>query len=395
MTVHNQASGKRRLVQKVSPLPIRLLAFTLALLLGGTAHSAPTADGCTPAQMLHLRGFTLRLENDLFAGTDRNYTNGVSLALISHDIKGKLQPECLPLLLAGYGRLLNRLDSSYQQRAGADDAAQNLVLRFGQSMYTPEDPERHDLIRNDRPYAGLLYMGLAWNRRVDLPGKRHEMLETRELTLGVIGPAALARQTQNLVHDIRGLNRFHGWHNQLRNEPAFQLALERKYKRAADGAVLRGWHSDAISRWSLRLGNIETSASAGIEWRAGWNIPNDFGSYPIRAGAENRPPSRASRRDQQQTAAKGTSTAGAHVFANLELKAVAHDFSLDGNLFRSSHRVSRQPWVAQTAVGIGTHWRVASHSMRLAIMRVWRTREFRQQRSGHHAFGSIALSMDF
>jgi len=49
---------------------------------------------------------------------------------------------------------------------------------------------------------------------------------------------------------------------------------------------------------------------------------------------------------------------GAHVFANLEAKAVAWDFSLDGNLFRSSHHVSRRPWVAQAAVGISSQWLV-------------------------------------
>src|SRR5690606_24837863 len=106
------------------------------------------------------------------------------------------------------------------------DHTQNVVARFGQSMYTPEDRTRTDLIADDRPYAGLLHMGLAWNRRVHQPGAPHEMLDTRELTLGVIGPWSLARQSQNLVHDLRGIERFRGWDNQLHNEPAFQVAME-------------------------------------------------------------------------------------------------------------------------------------------------------------------------
>src|SRR5690625_7865836 len=72
-------------------------------------------------------------------------------------------------------------------------------------MYTPEDMKRTDLIENDRPYAGPLYMGLGWNRRVHPEDRSYEMLDQRELTLGVIGPMSLAREAQNLVHDIRGL----------------------------------------------------------------------------------------------------------------------------------------------------------------------------------------------
>ena len=52
------------------------------------------------------------------------------------------------------------------------------------------------------------------------------------------------------------------------------------------------------------------------------------------------------------------------------------------------------PWVVQAAIGISSQWIVAGHGVRLAVMRVWRTREFDQQ-IGRHAFGSIALSIEF
>lgn len=369
-----------------------VLAATLGL--NPVAAGAAPPNDCRPDQTLRLRGGTLRLENDLFAGTDRNYTNGVALSLISHDIVGRLRTECLPRPVALYARALRGLERSFWQRSGLESTSQNVVVRLGQSMYTPQDRERRDLIVDDRPYAGLLYFGLAWNRRSHPTDARYERLDSRELTLGVIGPASLARQSQNLVHDVRGIDRFQGWHNQLRNEPALQWTRERKFKPYADGAVLPGWGSDAIGGYALRLGNVETSLSAGLELRAGWNIPNDFGSYPIRPGGENRPPSALG---GDVTTARPSGSAlrpGVHVFASLQAKAVAHDFSLDGNLFRSSHSVNRRPWVAQAAVGISGQWRVSGHGMRLALMRVWRSREFAEQQ-GTHSFGSIAVSMDF
>lgn len=79
----------------------------------------------------------------------------------------------------------------------AADAAhtQNLVVKFGQAMYTSNDPLRTDLITDDRPYAGLLYLGMSWNRR-RLEPQGTEILDTREITVGVIGPWSLARQSQ-------------------------------------------------------------------------------------------------------------------------------------------------------------------------------------------------------
>lgn len=394
---HHPAGRRARRWTAVRCLPALLLACsTLGPVAVHASEPASTIgqEPCAPDQTLRWRGGTLRLENDLFAGTDRNYTNGVALTLVSRDMGGRLRPECLPQPLGLYARFIGWADPAFWRNAGAASASQNVVMRVGQAMYTPEDKTRTDLIRNDRPYAGLLYVGLAWNRRVHPQGAGYEMLDTRELTLGVIGPWSLAEQSQNLVHSVRGIERFRGWDHQLRNEPAFQMAMERKFKRWADGAIQPGWGSDVIGSYALRLGNIETAASAGVELRAGWNMPNDFGSYPIRPGSENRPPSTASALRTTRPQSTLAPRSGAHLFANLEAKAVAWDFSLDGNLFRDSHHVSRRPGVAQAAIGVSSQWLVAGHGIRLALMRVWRTREFDEQVGGH-TFGSIALSLEF
>ncbi|AMN47102.1 hypothetical protein ACG33_08330 [Steroidobacter denitrificans] len=384
---------------KVQPIQCATLLIAGALFspisaLGSDFSLPVDSSSCLPEQSLRWRGGTLRLENDLFTGTDRNYTNGVALTVVSRDLQGALRPECLPQPIGWYARFIGWVDPEFWRDSGAQSASQNVVVRFGQSMYTPEDKARSDLIPGDRPYAGLLYLGLAWNRRVHPQAANYEMLDVRELTLGVIGPWSLAERSQNLVHRVRDIERFRGWDNQLRNEPAFQMAMERKYKPYTEGAVRPGWGGDVIGSYALRVGNIETAASTGVEFRAGWNIPNDFGSYPIRPGAENRPPSGVAALRTTTPQSVQAPKPGAHVFLNLEAKAVAWDFSLDGNMFRHSHHVSRRPWVAQAAIGISSQWLVAGRGLRLAVMRVWRTREFDQQ-TGHHAFGSIALSLEF
>ncbi len=379
------------------------LALAMSVLFPSPALAQAVNEGvadagdCAAEETLRFRGGTARLENDLFTGTDQNYTNGVAFTLISHDIPGRLRPECFPAPIRLHAQLIQFMNPGFWSDANNSAATQNVVVKFGQSMYTPGDYTRTDLIPDDRPYAGLLYMGLAWNRRKHEPESNREILDTREITLGVIGPWSLAEQTQNLVHDARGIDRFQGWQHQLKNEPAFQLALDRKFREfRGAGAIIPGFSADSIRSLGLRLGNIETSATLGIEGRIGWNLPNDFGSYPLRPGAENRPPSAASIHGKSSDSASAASRPrpGVHLFGILEAKAVAYDFSLDGNLFRSSHSVSRRPCVAQAAVGVSAQGILAGHGVKLAVMRVYRSREFEEQ-STNQAYGSVALSIEF
>lgn len=354
-------------------------------------------NGCKVDEELRFRGGTVRLENDLFTGIDQNYTNGVAVTAVSYDIAGKLRTECLPTPVRLQAELIKFLNPEFWSDAENPAHTQNVVVKFGQSMYTPKDLARTDLIFNDRPYAGLLYAGISWNRRQTIPQANLEMMDTREITLGVIGPWSFAEQSQNVVHDAIGTERFRGWQNQLKNEPALQVAAERKFKGyRGTGAITPGFSGDSIGSLGMRLGNIETSASAVIEGRVGWNIPNDFGSYTIRPGAENRAPSASSGYGGSGSArSAGTRVrTGMHFFGTLETKLVAHDFSLDGNLYQDSHRVTRRPWVAQAAVGISVNGLVVGRGLKLAVMRVYRTLEFEEQET-NQVYGSVALSIEF
>lgn len=136
-------------------------------------------------------------ENDLFAGTDNNYTSGAKFSWISANLEDYINDPCLPKWV----RQLNRVSEWVQP--GVFDS-RNMVISLGQEMYTPTDKTRSDLITNDRPYAGWLYLGLAYNARNDTD------MEVTEIDIGMVGPASLARQSQNFIHRIRGIDRFNG-----------------------------------------------------------------------------------------------------------------------------------------------------------------------------------------
>ena len=372
--------------------PLTVVLTSLLLWAGGGPSEAHAEVLCEHGQGFVLRGGTLRLENDLFTGTDQNYTNGVSATLVSQARPPGASRRCLPALLRAQAWVIDAINPGFWEGEPAT-TRENVVVKFGQSMYTPEDYGRADLIQDDRPYAGLLYVGSSWNRRRKLPEPGRELLDTREVTFGVIGPLSLAEQSQERVHEVMGEEIFQGWDNQLGNEPAFQLAADRKIRRRnGDVAVSGGWALDQITTTGIRLGNIETSASVGWEARLGWNLPDDFGSYPIRPGAENRSP-RPAGADPSPSDAPAASVTGGHVFILMEAKAVGYDFSLDGNLFQDSHSVTRRPVAAMAAVGIAIDGLLFGRNTKLAVMRVFKTREFDEQ-AARHAYGSLSLSVD-
>lgn len=345
---------------------------------------------CQTEDEIRFRGITARLENDTFTNTDQNYTNGLAFMAISHDIGDRLKTECLPLPLRLHSEFIKTLTPGFWTAADGTTATYNVVVKFGQSIFTPRDFLRTDLILNDRPYAGLLYVGMSWNQRSKNPEMNLEILDTREVTLGIIGPWSLAKEAQNIVHDATVVSRFFGWNHQLNNEPAVQLAMDKKFKSShGDGAVISGFSSDFISSLGVRFGNIETSVILGVEGRMGLNLPDDFGSYTIRPGAENRPPSTSLAHDVTSVLRSGL-----HVFSILETKLVARNFSLDGNLFSSSHHVTRRPWVAFGAIGFSANAIMKKRGYKLAIMHAYHTLEFEEQEY-NHAYGSMALSVEF
>lgn len=103
-----------------------------------------TTDACSAEQAIHFRGGTLRVENDMFSDTDQNYTSGVAIAAVSHDIAGQLQTKCLPLPVRLHAQLIKFMNPRFW--ADADDLAQsqNVVVKVGQYMYTPGDYSRSD-----------------------------------------------------------------------------------------------------------------------------------------------------------------------------------------------------------------------------------------------------------
>ncbi|MBY0406850.1 MAG: lipid A deacylase LpxR family protein [Rickettsiales bacterium] len=298
--------------------------------------------------------FSVVYENDVFAGTDQNYSNGVRFAwLSSEDVPDEaewLAAHVLPIEESGKKRI---------------------SLAAGQSMFTPRDLTRRDLIRDDRPYAGWLYVS---GGMVSDTGSE---LDNIVLTLGVVGPASLAEQTQKFVHTTVTGEYPQGWNNQLKNEPGAVLTYEHKWRSIAEFSPF-GLGVDFTPHVGVNLGNVFTDAAMGGTVRIGYDLPGDYGPPRIRPslpGSDFFIPTRE---------------LGGYVFAGVEGRAVGRNIFLDGNTFRDSHSVDKKLLVGGLQAGVA----VTYGQTRLSYTHVLLTKEFKTQKEDSQ-FGALTLSWRF
>lgn len=347
------------------------LATTLVLLGFGHAQIARATDGACRDRPDALGDplVALRVDNDLFAERDYGYSSGVQLSLVSPNLASFTDDPCLPAFARWLNTHLARVRPS-----GFDQ--QNMVVKFSQATYTPLDRERRDLIVDDRPYAGILMLTLGYNARVG------DALRTTQLGIGLVGPHAYAEQTQDFIHSFTRSRRFQGWDNQLDDELLLMLLHERAYRVAFHPIGDHGLQWDGITHWGGAIGNYQTQANAGFELRLGVGLPNDFGSSTVRPTGDNTAPAPGGARH-------GPGWAW-NVFLAADARLVLRDITLDGNTFRDSHSVDKEPVVGEAALGFA----ISRGPWRLAMARYFRSREFEQQ-SSLADFGTLTLSREF
>jgi lipid A 3-O-deacylase len=290
--------------------------------------------------------FVFREENDA-TFSDRHYTQGLELRYLSGD-----QREDTWL-------------TRYVPSIGYDVERWKWGLEVGQQIYTPADIEERRLIRTDRPYAGWLYGGVILQHR-GVTSHGIGVMETWQLQVGVVGPESLADEAQIWWHDIWGFRDANGWDNQIETEVGGLLGYTRRYRLQL--GVDEGLALQLLPEGGFALGNIRTEARLGGLVRVGWNIPNEFGL----------------------TDSKPVWDFGFNVFGGVMGWAVLVDIFLDGNHFRESHEVHKEPLVGEARYGLA----ITSRHLELSLARIHRTKDFTRQEE-EDAFFSLVLTLKF
>lgn len=327
----------------------RQLLVTAALLL-----TAGVAQGDDTNNLI------LRIDNDLFTGTDRDYTSGVQVGATSATVESFDDGSFAPSL-----RWANR-KLKWLQPKGFDE--NNVAWTIGQRMFTPEDWSRVEPDPRDRPYAGLLFAGLTYN------GRDSHSLRSTTIEVGIVGPSALAEQTQRVVHRAVGADRFLGWDRQLNDEPVARV-LHQRFRRWD----IKPWRrfGDVTAHYGASVGNLATFANAGAELRLGRNLPDNFGTATTLAYGQDTAPTRwngAALRPR------------VHGFIAVDARAVLRDITLDGNTWRESASVDRETYVAELTLGVALQWR----EWQATLGTVYRTEEYETQ-DREASFGTLTV----
>ena len=294
------------------------------------------------------------IENDLVVKTDKNYTSGVRASWIT-------APENTPTWAKNFAVGMPQFSNWAQVRN--EYALQQVIFTPQQTSLATPNPL-------DRPYAGWL------NASFGLIGENGPLLDQLTLSVGVVGPASLARQSQKFVHDLYGDTSPNGWSHQLRNEPTLQLRDQRSWRAFAAYSFNHDYGLDMTPHLGFTLGNVYTFANAGVTFRLGKDLQQDFG--PPRIGPS--------------VSGSGyfvpNKKLGWYLFAGLETRAIARNIFLDGNTFGNSPHVSKLPIVGDLQAGFA----LTFNQMRLSYTQVWRTKEFHGQ-THTVQFGALSLSV--
>lgn len=232
-------------------------------------------------------GVMLSYANDVFARTDRYFTQGVQLTVF-HPAFSRLDP------LYVLSPVPTRRVSYYA--TGVHES------------WTPSSIRSDSVLRGDRPYAAIAALRLecfSYNRFSD------RARINSAVTLGVIGPPALGREIQTAIHRATGDFVPLGWQHQIRTDVLLNYRLDYQYILCtgrmlalrglgiADvgtlqcklGAGMRGTFAPTYatsSRFQLSLAAEVNGPAVGFDARLQGGVFNRSSPYILKSGEISR-----------------------------------------------------------------------------------------------------------
>ena len=303
--------------RRAAPSHAAVIDGTESAPLGPAPARGPDDDA--PGRQPH-KVWTTQLDQDLFAphNEDRDYTQGLSMGWYEELAPGHDVDFEWPM-----GAFQGWLDDQARDLGLAHDEDATVVEgRTGGALaYTPDEIERRDVVKDDRPYASLLYYS---TKRVETS---HDRAVGTELRVGVLGSVA-AEIVQKFIHATvrsvsgsRNPKEPHGWDNQISDggEPTLLY-------RVSDERVLAGDPGD----WDLAL---LRDANLGYQVDAGIGLAARAGR--VRNGIESLPFDPIGRATHVPTRLEGD----AYWWAAARVRLVAYDALLQGQFRHSDHHI--------------------------------------------------------
>ena len=183
--------------------------------------------------------FRFNYDNDYFASTDKNYTQGYNFELVA------------PFLKKNPVNYLFLKPSNSEYKYG---------LSIEHIGYTPDNIKSTEIQYGDRPFAASIMIKSFTVATDTINNSRF----VSSLNLGLIGPGAFGKEMQVAIHKATGNTIPGGWQNQIKNDLAlnYEVSYEKQLVRYKNLFSL-------ASNTNLRLGTLSTNASIGLNATVG------------------------------------------------------------------------------------------------------------------------------
>jgi len=239
--------------------------------------------------------FRFHYDNDYFAATDENYTQGYNFEIV------------LPSLEK------NPINHLFFK---PKDVSTKYGLSIEHIGFTPNNYASELIQIGDRPFAAAIMLK-GFTIATDTIRKTR-MSQT--FSLGLIGPAAFGKEMQVGIHEATGNKIPRGWDNQIKNDVIINYRIDYE-KQVYRFNNLFGLQANA----SAQLGSLFTNVSVGINMQLG--ILNSAFTNP-----------------------KNKNNFQVYLYGQPALNVIGYDASLQGGLFNnkspytiSSHDLERFP----------------------------------------------------
>ncbi|MBA3986037.1 MAG: lipid A deacylase LpxR family protein [Flavobacteriales bacterium] len=217
----------------------KTLYLLLLILLPGIVTAQKIDNLVSFRDMNSERYFRFTYENDYFAASDENYTQGYNLELV------------FPALQKNPANFLFFKPKEAFFRYGIS------VEHIG---YTPHDYVSTEIQFGDRPFASAIMLK-SFTIVTDTIKKTRL---SQSLSLGLIGPGAFGKEMQVEIHRATGNKIPGGWDNQIKNDVVLNYRIDHE-KQVLHYSNIFALQTNA----TLQLGTLFTHATVGINTTIG------------------------------------------------------------------------------------------------------------------------------
>lgn len=327
-----------------------LLSYALGAAAQTEAPAAPQA-GLSQARehrQTTLIGYT---ENDDWppdTGTDKNYTNALRVTLERNYDMWRLADR-MPKLFGWIPKHRNCSAVVPEDNPELKCVSSSWHL-IGQQFYTPDDISVTELIPNDRPYAGWLYIGGSWK------ASTASTLVATDVYLGATGEASFSREVQTTWHRWVGAQKPMGWDHQIGNRVGLVVGHSRRW--AFDGTYgpidEKKW-LEFVPYVGATTGNIVTDGYSGARLKIGYNVTRDWADIGL-----------APRLGQPMLGgASDTGPFEIYVVVDGQGRFLAYNAFIDA---ASEHALDRKYLVGDGGYGLGVRYKRFSFVYRIAFV---------------------------